>query len=117
MLKVPIFQNRSSDFTEQVTLDGFEISLRFAWNIKSKYWMLNTYEEIELGIKINGIKVVHNYPILYQFSTSLSGQFIILKEDVALESEITYDSFGNGYNLFYLSEDEFDLWKDDYGFQ
>jgi len=117
MLKIPIFQNQSSDITERVTLDGIEISLRFAWNTKSEYWMLNSYIEIESEITLNGIKVVANYPLLYQFSTSLTGQFLIFLQDSALGPEITYDSFGNGHNLFYLSDEEFDIWKDANGFQ
>jgi len=117
MLKIPIFQDQSADFTERVTLDNVLISLRFAWNTKSQYWMLNTYEEIDSGIKLNGIKIVLDYPILYQFPVTLPGQLIILQQDSSLSSEITYNSFGNGHNLFYLSEEEFAGWKVVNGFQ
>lgn len=117
MLKIPIFQDQSSDFTERVTIDDIEISLRFSWNTKSEYWMINTYKEIESERTINGIKVVLNYPLFYQFLTSLSGQFLVLLQDFSLGVTITYDSLGNGHDLFYLSEEEFDVWKDVYGFQ
>lgn len=117
MLEIPIFQDQSSDFTERVTLDEVEVSLRFAWNTKSEYWMLNAYEEIDSGFILNGIKMVLDYPILYQFPVSLPGQLIVIQLDSSLSSEITYKSFGNGHNLFYLSDEEFDSWKEYYGFQ
>jgi hypothetical protein len=117
MLKIPTFQNQSSDFTQRVTLDELEISLRFAWNTKSEYWMLNEYKEIESGKIFNGSKVVYNYPLLYQFPTSLSGQLIVLLQDSSLGTAITYSSFGAGHNLFYISEEEFESWKVTNGFQ
>lgn len=117
MLEIPIFQDRSSDFTERVTLEEVEINFRFAWNTKSEYWMINTYKEVESGRTLNGIKMILNYPLLYQFVTGLTGQFLIFTLDASLSSEITYDSLGAGHNLFYLSNEEFNVWKDYYGFQ
>ena len=117
MLKLPTFQTQSADFTERFTFDGIEISLRFAWNTKSEYWMLNTYKEIESGRTLNGIKLVLNYPLLYQFVTALPGQFLIFSQDASLGSTITYKSLGSGHNLFYLSNEEFITWKEYYGFQ
>lgn len=117
MLKIPTFQNYSSDFTERVTLDNVEVSLRFAWNTKSEYWILNEYREIDSDIRIHGVKMVLNYPVLFQFSTSLAGQLIIFLQDSSLGTEITFPSFGRGHNLFYLTQDEFELWTDTNGFQ
>ena len=116
MLRIPIFQKQSADFTERVTLDNVEILLRFSWNTKSEYWMINTYQEVESGRVINGVKVVSNYPLFYQFPMALSGQILIFLQDSSLGSEITYDSLGAGHNLFYLSAAEFDIWKDANGF-
>jgi len=117
MLKIATFQNLTSDFTERVKIGGIEVSLRFAWNTKSEYWILNEYKEIESGIIINAVKMVLNYPVLYQFSTNLKGQLTIFLQDSSLSTDITYESFGNGHNLFYLEEEEFELWKEANGFQ
>ncbi len=117
MLEIPIFQDQFSDFTEIVTLDNIDISLRFAWNTKSEYWMLNEYKEIESGKILNGIKLVLNYPLMFQYPTSLSGQFLIFLQDSSLGTYITYNSLGAGHNLFYLTDEEFDVWKDSNGFQ
>jgi len=117
MLEIPVFQDQSSDFTERITLDNVEISLRFAWNTKSQYWMLNEYKEVASGLTLNGIKMVVNFPLLYQFVTNLSGQFLIFLQNSALTTEITYSSLGEGHGLFYLSNEEFNNWKDFNGFQ
>ena len=116
MIKVPTFQTQSSDFSQRLTFDGVEFSLRIAWNTKSQYWMINEYREIDSDRAVTGVKITPYWPLLYQYRVNLPGQLIVLQTDNTLLSEITYDSLGNGHDLFYLEESEFEDWREFYGF-
>jgi hypothetical protein len=107
MLEIPVNPQISSDFTFTVILDLVECKFRLIWNTKTQYWMVNIYEEPDNNLIFNGLKILPNYPFLYTYGPSFSGEIICLKMGRDTEEEITYDNFGTGWKLFYFTAEEF----------
>lgn len=116
MISLPIYQKVSSDISFTVNLEKVTCRIRLMWNTKSKYWMVNTYSEPETGKVLTGIKIFPNYPFLERYNTSLKGQLIAMKVGKDTENYITYDNFGTGWGLFYITASEFEEWRELSGF-
>jgi hypothetical protein len=81
------------------------------WNTKTEFWMVNSYEEPDTGFALHGVKIIPGYPFLHRFDPSLPGEMICLKKGTDVSSDITYDNFGSGWGLFYITAEEFEEWR------
>jgi hypothetical protein len=115
MERIPVYPLISSDFSENLLIEGVRINLRFMFNSQTEFWMLNEYLEPDTGNRATGIKVKPQYPLTENIDTSLKGCLMVGRTDKAVGEQITYESFGLGWDLFYLTEEEYDLWKDTVG--
>jgi hypothetical protein len=113
MLEIKTFQDISADTLQSVDLEnGESVRMRIVYNSRSDYFILSIGDQN--NNPIHGIKIVPNWLLLDQFkgNIDLSGDFIVFKVDDEAGDEITYDNFGIGYTLNYLSADEVDEWKE-----
>lgn len=117
MLEIPVYPNISSDLSFSVTLDNVFCQFRLKWNPATEFWMVNTYEEPDNGKVLHGLKIIPNYPFLHTYNPSFPGQILTLKRGINTSNNITYDNFGNGWGLLYLTAEEFETWSDLNGFQ
>jgi hypothetical protein len=114
---IPVFLTTSSDNTQSVELDGIIYTVRIQWNVRNDTGFLDLTENDQDGGMVKGVKIVPNWPLLRQIKGQLNmkGDLIVLKEDAALGTEITYGNFGNGYNFYYVTSEELLEWEEYYG--
>jgi len=111
MIQIPIFQAVSSDFFQEIDLGGQLVQLRMTYNIRVGFFFL-TFTDQD-GTSLSSIKIVPTWPLLNQVKSLLnfSGDLVVIKTDADAGDLITYDNFGNGWDLFYLTEAELATWK------
>ena len=116
MIEIPVFQDQSADFTQNIDLDEINVTIRLIYNIRNEFFHMNLSTE---NFNIEGIKVIKNFPLLFTHKAlfpELKGDFIIRKISETIQVEdFTYDNFGIFWSLFYLSETELNEWKTLYG--
>lgn len=112
MESLPVFQNVSSDFTINFLVENTRVQLRFMWNILTGYWMVNEYLEPDTGKRATGIKVIPEYPLTENITKSIQGALVVFRTDKNVSRDITYENFGKGWDLFYLTPDEYEEWED-----
>jgi len=117
MERIEVYPNVSSDFTIDFLVEGVRIQLRFIYNVESELWMINSYKELDNDIEWNGIVVKEQYPLTYGLSVSIRGTLMVGKTDKEVADTIEYNTFGNGWDLFYLTPAEFEAWEDAHGLQ
>jgi len=115
MEKISVFPDVSSDFSINFLVEDIRINLRFIWNTLTEFWMINEYLEPDTGKRATGIKGVPGYPLTENIPTSLKGALIIWKTDKEIGDEITYDNFGKGWDLLYITEEEYNNWETNVG--
>lgn len=112
---IPTFQSQSADFTQTLELGGQLVELRLVWNIRAEFWFIHSFRMLNFeGNEIYGIKCVKAFPLFHIHKALLpdfQGDFITVKVDEAAENQITYDNFGAGWGLYYITEDELDEWE------
>lgn len=116
MIEIPIFQNVSSNFTQEIILGGRIMNITLSWNVRCSCWFMEL-EDVQSGDSISGIKLVENWLMLRQFKASIpnfSGDFIIKKVNAPSE-EITFDNLGIEFKLFFADDTEGDSWEAFYG--
>ena len=113
MIGIPIYpvQTQSADFSFEIELNLQLVSLHIQWNSRSEFFHLN-FTDTE-GSRLTSIKLVPNWALLrnHKALIDFSGDFIILKDDPSLTDTIEYDNLGNGYNMYYLTEEEVSTWE------
>lgn len=111
MIIVPTFQKDSSDFIQTISLGGQTIILQIIYNVRAGYFFLHFTDQE--GNKLDGVKMVPNWPLLKQHKALLSfaGDFVIIRADESAGDNITYDNFGTGWQLLYLDETELAAWE------
>ncbi len=112
MIKIPTFQRVSADTRQTIDLDGVRTSLRLVYNTRSGFFHLSVETE---GGRVDGVKLVPGYPVLrYKKETlpDLPGDFMVIRSDDSLGGRVEYDDLGNGWDLFYLTSEEYDTWED-----
>lgn len=116
MIEIPTFQENSADFTQEIELNEQLVELRIVYNIRIGFFFLTFTDQN--GNTLNGIKMVPNWPLMdwHRGTLEFEGDLIIRQVDDEAGDLITYDNFGNGWNLTYLTIAEVDTWKDDNGF-
>ena len=116
MTEIPIYQNKSSKFRQEIILGGRTLNITIKWNVRCECWFMDI-EDIDDGSFLNSIKLVDNWLLIRQYRSklpNLDGDFIIKAVNTD-DIEITYDNLGNGFNLFHVSTSEADDWEDFYG--
>lgn len=111
MIRIPTFQQSSADFNQEIELGGQLVQLRIIRNIRNEFFHFRFTDQN--GNIIYGIKIVPNWPLLdwHKGFTDFQGDFLVLKDDEDAGTEITYDNFGSGWNLYFGTENEIDAWK------
>lgn len=111
MIKIPVFQNVSADFKQEISLGDQLVQIRLIWNVRAESFFL--YFTDQNGNPLNGIKVITNWPMLADHKGFLDfdGDLIVLKTDEDAGLYITYDNFGNVWDLYYLTQDEATAWR------
>ena len=116
MTEIPVYQNKSSKFRQEIIIGGRTLNITLIWNVRCNCWYINI-EDIDDGSFLNSIKVVDNWLLVRQFRANLpnfDGDFLIKAVNTD-ETEITYDNLGNGFNLFHVTVEEADEWENFYG--
>jgi hypothetical protein len=117
-IEIPLFQDQSADFTQNIDLENVNVEIRIVYNTRVETWMMrlktNNYE-------LNGLKLVKNFPLLWRHKAlfpEVIGDFIILKisDDINV-NDLDYDTFGVYFALFYITQDELEEWKENNGLQ
>lgn len=104
---IQFFDNAS--FTEDVTLDGIPLRIRFDWNERGQFWamsFLNT-EDVKL---VSGIKLVLNYPLIGDYvDRGLPKGEMFCNDTTGKKSRISFEDMVSGeVELSYLTEAEID---------
>ena len=115
MITIPVFQTTSSDFIQKITLVGQLVNIRIKYNIRSFCFHMDFTDQNNNSIY--GIKLIPNWPILkgHKNLLSFSGDLIVISTATNTDKIITYDNFGIGWALTYLSEDELIIWRSENG--
>jgi hypothetical protein len=117
MLKIPTFQNLSSKFRQDLILGGRTVILELTWNSRAEAWYLY-FEDFDSGDILYSTRIVPNFLLLRQYRASIplfDGDLLVYKTDEEVANEISYENFGNGWDLMYLDEPEAEAWEDTYG--
>ena len=118
MIQIPIYpiQRTTADFSFEIELNVQLVSFRIQWNSRTEFFHMNFTDPD--GFEITSLKMIQNWPLLdlHQASLNFLGDLLILKEDESLGDVIGYEDLGNGYNLYYLTEEEFSSWEAANGF-
>lgn len=116
MTRIPVFQSASADFSQTIDLDGASTTIRLIWNTRINYWFVTVVTE---GGRLDGLKLVPQYPLMRykRRIPDLPGDFVAFKIDASLGEEVSYDELGAGWNLYYLTADEYDQWEDARGLE
>lgn len=115
MIQIPTFQTTSADFNQEIELGGQLVQLRIVYNIRVGFFFLDFTDQN--GNVLYQIKMVPTWPLLSQHRgfIDFDGDILILKTDAEAGDNVSYDNFGNGWDLFYLSPDELSDWRDENG--
>lgn len=116
MIKIPLFQSVSSNFTQTIELEDQLVTIKIVYNIRiGSFFLTFTAGDVTLY----GIKIVQNWPLLRQSKAFLSsvfaGDFLAKRDVEIIDEDITYDNFGNGWNLYYITSEELTEWEDSNG--
>jgi hypothetical protein len=116
MQQISTFQDISSDFIQEVDLNGQLVFLRIVWNGRVEAFFIRITDQNENPL--NGVKIVPNWPLFQNHKGFLDfdGDLVVARTDDEAVDIITYDNFGNGWGLFYLTPEEYEEWKDVNGF-
>jgi hypothetical protein len=117
MLKIATFQDESADFEQQVELGGQVVQIRIVYNVRNNRFTLHTFTD-QNDNSVKGIKIVPYWPLLdfRKGFIDFEGDLMVLWSTDDVVNDITYDNFGNGWDLIYLSEAEVNAWKELNGF-
>jgi len=109
---IPIYLTTSSDFSQELELGGQLVNMRIKWNVRNDTAHMDFKDPI--GNWIYGVKVVPYWPLFRQIKGAIEfdGDLMVLADDQGVGTQITYDNFGNGQNLYYLSKEEADYWEE-----
>ena len=115
MILLPTFQTQSADFSYRINLNRQQLRIRITYNTRSGAFFLLVSDQA--GNQLGRAKCSLNYPLFrsHKAIAQFQGDFMIVQEDAALPPEITYDTFGNGHNFYYLTPDEVTAWEQSNG--
>lgn len=116
MIEIPVFTDISSDFVQNIDLEGTNVTIRLVYNTRSEKFFMDLETA---NSKITGLKLVLEYPIISQYKTiipDILGDFFVLRiSDDEQEKQLTFDNFGKIWSLFYFTQQEtFEVFRDFY---
>lgn len=116
MIQIPVFNDTSASFTQQITLGDQTLSLRLDWNGRGQHWYLDVLQADETPIVL-GRKVVPALPLLYSHRAlaQIQGDFILIPETDTAPEYPTFEGLGTTHNLYWLDADELNMWEESLG--
>lgn len=116
MIEIPTFQEKSADFTQEIELGGQLIEIHIVYNIRIGHFFLEFTDQE--GSVLKGIKIVPDWLLMdwHRGTLNFSGDLVVRQTDDEAGDLITYDNFGNGWALTYLTAAEVITWKVENGF-
>jgi hypothetical protein len=110
MVIIPTFQSTSSRYTIEVELNNVPFNLAFHWNARDAAWYMDISDANDI-LLLAGIKLVLNYALLNQYNYLEGlpdGEFFVsdTNTDNPYSEELTYDNFGDRYQLIFITNDE-----------
>lgn len=108
---------QSSNTTQTITFLDRVLTLRIIWNEVSGSFFLTI--EDGLGGRVEGIRIVEDYPILANNKgfIDFAGDILVIKEDESAGDELTYQNFGNGWNPYLVTPEEVEAWRAENGLE
>jgi hypothetical protein len=110
VVEIPIFQNDSSNFIQNITLNNKRVQLKLVYNVRSAKWVLYiAYDNFFL----EGVPLVLNYPLIFRqrwLVNSLRGEFLCLQKNTKVEN-ITYENLGVDVGLYFFTDAEYRQWS------
>lgn len=116
MNQIPVFPDRSSNWTQEILLDGQIYTLDWAFDIRNGFFHLSVSDRF--GGRVDGVKVVPHWPLLRQSKyalTRLPGDIMLLPVDSSAPVEYSYEDFGDTWVPYYMTADEITAWEVDNG--
>lgn len=115
MVGIPLYQSISANFTQRIELNEQLVQIKITYNVRAGFFFMRLTDENENFLA--GVKIVPNFPLLRQSAALLNftGDFLVVQESENVEDEITYDNFGAGWTLYYITPDELIEWEDENG--
>lgn len=108
---IPVFQDKSSKFRQDVILGTVSVTLSFQWNSRAGAWFVSLNDGTH---ELLSKKLVGNWPLLRRNRASfptITGDIIALKMDQDAATEVTYDNLNNGWDLYYITAEELVEWE------
>ena len=99
LVEIPILP-QVADQTLNVTLDNEPYTLRLMYNVRFDFFSLSLAEKDGDSL-VQGIKVVHNYPLINRFQkTKFKGDIYLLHKG-GKDIRPTFDNVGIEFGLYY----------------
>ena len=116
MIEIPVFQNTSANFNQEIELADQLVQLKIIYNIRNEFFVLHFTDQN--GDILPGIKIVPDYLLLWNHMGAIEfeGDLMVNQADDEAGDDITYTNFGNGWNLYYLTAAEVLAWRTAHGF-
>lgn len=111
MIKIPFDPSLSAHQQFQVLIsEQLVATITLKWNTRSEAWYLSVATQ---SGSIEGLKVVQKFPLLreHRALSPIAGDLIVLPTTHPAPDPITYDSLGNEWGLFWVSDDEVRKWE------
>ena len=103
LLEIPILP-QVADQTLNVTLDNQPYTLRITYNVRFDFFTLSIAEKDGDSL-INGIKMVHNYPLVNSFQRTLFKGDLYLLHKGGKDIRPTFDNVGVDFGLYYYYQE------------
>lgn len=115
MIKIPFNPQLSGVQKFRIELEAQLVTIQLRWNPRSGYWHLTVIDEF--GGRMDGIKVVRDWPLLRQSKGTLdfSGDLIVLPLDATAGELVGFDGLGTTFGLIYMTSTEVEAWEDAHG--
>ena len=109
MVIIPIFNDTSSRFKQNINLDGTIYNLYIYWNHRTEQWFLDIRDNEEEPI-LTGRLLSPNFPTLRQYVSYEGlpdGEFVLvdIKDDLT-DPDVTFDTINVRYQLVFFTNQE-----------
>jgi hypothetical protein len=115
-IEIPLFQEQSADFTQNIDLENVNVEIRLLYNTRTETWMMRLKTD---NYELDGLRLVKNFPLIWRHKAvfpEVIGDFIVLKisDDINI-NDLDYDTLGVYFGLFYITQEELEQWKTNNG--
>lgn len=112
MIQIPVFNDSSAAFEQQITLGDQTLTLAMQWNARGSHWFLDikTAEGADL---LTSRKLVPLLPVCYSHRAlvDIKGDFVLLPESDAAPEYPTFEGLGTTHNLYWMDDTETANWE------